>query len=211
MNNCSLNEAFVYCWCDHSTNMMYVGYHKGAQDDGYISSSKYFNRAYNLNPTCFTRYIVASGNYSDIRVLETKILKSLNAAHDKQFYNRRNGNDGGDFYCKGHLPETIEKMRGPKSPEHKAKMRGKRPHVIQKGVKNNAFKGFYITPWGKYSTAKEAWSNCPNKEAISTGHINRYCIHLNNQTIMKITSSKYIRKEWIGKTYRDLGFGFESK
>jgi hypothetical protein len=207
-----INEAFVYCWTDNITNMLYVGYHKGAVDDGYVSSSKYFNLAYNKNPASFTRSIIASGNYSDIRVLETKILKSLNAARDKQFYNRRNGNDGGDFYCKGHIPETIEKMRRPKSLDHKNKLRGKRPHVNQKGSANNGWEGFYITPWGKFESINEAWINCVDKEIISKDQIWAYCKpKKNKQIIQKISRSKYLRKEWVGKTYKDLGFDFESK
>ena len=35
-----LHEAFVYRWTNVTLGSIYVGYHKGSQDDGYICSSK---------------------------------------------------------------------------------------------------------------------------------------------------------------------------
>lgn len=86
-------EAFVYCWTDHKTNMLYVGSHKGTEDDGYVCSSKYMMEEYTKRPEDFTRQIVARGNVDDIRKLETKILQSVNAKKDKMFYNKHQ-NDG---------------------------------------------------------------------------------------------------------------------
>ena len=45
-----MHEAFVYVWTNIENNMIYIGKHKGAQDDGYISSGKYFLAQYNQNP-----------------------------------------------------------------------------------------------------------------------------------------------------------------
>jgi hypothetical protein len=45
-----------------------------------------------------------------------------------------------------------------KSEETKIKMRGKRPHINQTGINNNAFKGFIITPFGTFESLKEAAS-----------------------------------------------------
>lgn len=44
----------------------------------------------------------------------------------------------------------------PKSESHKQNMRGKRPHVNQTGVNNNAFKGFIHTPYGVFESLSEA-------------------------------------------------------
>lgn len=33
-------ESFVYCWTDHKRSKLYIGYHKGSPDDGYVCSSK---------------------------------------------------------------------------------------------------------------------------------------------------------------------------
>ena len=35
------SNSFVYCWTDKATSKLYVGFHKGAIDDGYVCSSKY--------------------------------------------------------------------------------------------------------------------------------------------------------------------------
>lgn len=43
-----------------------------------------------------------------------------------------------------------------KTESHKNNMRGKRPHVSQKGALNNAFKGFINTPYGVFESLKDA-------------------------------------------------------
>ena len=43
-------EAFVYCWTDNLTNILYVGSHKGTEDDGYVCSSKYMMKEYKSRP-----------------------------------------------------------------------------------------------------------------------------------------------------------------
>lgn len=105
-------EAFVYCWTDHRTNKLYVGVHKGTEDDGYVCSSKSMMREYKKRPTDFTRQIIAHGTDVDCRSLESAILKSVDAKMNESFYNMHN-NDG-NFYWKG--------PRGPFSEEHKAKL-----------------------------------------------------------------------------------------
>lgn len=97
-------EAFVYCWTDHKNNMLYVGSHKGALDDGYVCSSKYMLEQYKIRPQDFTRQIIAEGLFTDIRKLESVILKSVNARTDESFYNQSN-NDA-NFTCKFHTEKT---------------------------------------------------------------------------------------------------------
>jgi hypothetical protein len=46
---------------------------------------------YSNRPQDFSRQIVASGYYNDIRDLEFKILKAANASKDDTFYNLHNG------------------------------------------------------------------------------------------------------------------------
>lgn len=100
-------EAFVYCWTDHKNNMLYVGSHKGALDDGYVCSSKYMLEQYKIRPQDFTRQIIAEGLFTDIRKLESVILKSVNARTDESFYNRHE-NDGLFFegWKTGEFSET---------------------------------------------------------------------------------------------------------
>lgn len=63
-------EAFVYCWTDHKTNMLYVGSHKGTTDDGYVCSSRHMMKEYKKRPSDFTRQIIAEGSLHDIRKKE---------------------------------------------------------------------------------------------------------------------------------------------
>lgn len=115
-----MNEAFAYCWTDHLTNKLYVGWHKGQPDDGYVCSSKYMKEQYLKRANDFTRQIIAIGSSKDITKLETAILQSVDAKNDSQFYNLHNG-DG--FYRFGTLTEKhIEKLKGPKTEAHKKAM-----------------------------------------------------------------------------------------
>jgi hypothetical protein len=138
MVNEMLFDSFVYCWTDTRTNMLYLGVHKGTQDDGYICSSKYMLNEYNLRSDDFSREIIAVGNYKEMLKFEAIILKSINAARDPLFYNKHNGD--GRPYTEKHSEETKKKLSKPKTEEHKQKLRGKRPHVNQSGTKNNAYK-----------------------------------------------------------------------
>lgn len=82
--------AFVYCWSDHKTGKVYVGYHKGFPDDGYIASSKIFKEEYKKRPKDFTRQIIATGTVKEMITLEAAILVSADAKNDPSFYNMNN-------------------------------------------------------------------------------------------------------------------------
>ena len=137
-----VSEAFVYCWTDHVQNRLYIGSHKGSINDGYVCSSKIMMEEYNKRPSDFTRQIVAEGIWDDIRVLEACLLKAFNVRYDDHFYNQSNGSD--KFFSKEKTlahrkkisesltgkkqgprsEETKQKMRKPKSDEHRLKLMG---------------------------------------------------------------------------------------
>ena len=102
-------EAFVYCWTDHKTNMLYVGYHKGRQDDGYICSQDKLEDPdkipmmveYRKRPQDFTRMVLAEGTAEDCRALEEVILVAAGAARSNRFYNQHNGGKNFVFDAKG--------------------------------------------------------------------------------------------------------------
>lgn len=106
----SNQEAFVYCWTDRKTNMLYVGCHKGQQDDGYVCSSKWVLEEYNKRPEDFTRQIIAEGTQDDCLMLETSILKSVDAKHNPEYYNQHNG-DGKFILKKGHTKKPWSQER----------------------------------------------------------------------------------------------------
>lgn len=129
--------AFVYCWTDKKTNMLYVGSHKGSTDDGYICSSKYMLAEYNKRPEDFSRQIVAEGTHVQMRTLESKILIADNAAMNESYYNMHNNN--GKYILKKHTKETKLKISQSEkgkivSEESKLKMR-----MSKLGEKNNRF------------------------------------------------------------------------
>src|SRR6185312_7201804 len=102
-------EAFTYCWTDHLKNMLYVGCHKGSEDDGYVCSSKWMLEEYTKRPDDFTRQIITEGTYDDCLMLEATILKTADAKNNSDYYNQHNGD--GKFVCKNITEETREKLR----------------------------------------------------------------------------------------------------
>jgi len=102
------SKGYVYCWTDLRHNMFYVGVKKGSFDQNYITSSKFFNEEYQKRPNDFQRSIISKGTWEDSLVFEEKILRSVNAATNKSWYNRSNGSKS--FVCNGHTEETREKM-----------------------------------------------------------------------------------------------------
>lgn len=70
-------NSFVYCWTDHLSSKLYVGFHKGTSDDGYVCSSKHMKKEYKARPSDFTREIIATGTYDDCRKLESKVIQAM--------------------------------------------------------------------------------------------------------------------------------------
>jgi hypothetical protein len=151
-------EAFVYTWTDMKTNKLYVGWHKGSVDDGYICSSKVMLEEYRKRPYDFNREIVATGSTRDMISLESAILRSEKVATNEQYYNMHENN--GKFIFTKHSEASKQKMRGPKSENAKRNMSinhadvsGKnnpmfgRSVVIEKKLKwyNNGNKEIYIS------------------------------------------------------------------
>lgn len=158
---------------------------------------------------------------------ETKFLKRVNARANNRFLNKHN-NDS--FYPvdnsgeknpmygkpapnrgKKHQLETVEKMKlahreNPTwlgkhlSEEHKSKI-----SVGQQGAKHRRFKGYYHTPYGIFESSRLA-----EHPQISYKAVQKWC----NNPDLEITapfvrSSKFLTKEHLGKTFKELGFWFE--
>ena len=141
-------EAFVYCWTDKKTNMLYVGSHKGSTNDGYVCSSKYMLEEYNKRPEDFSRQIIAEGKFEDIRALEAAILKSVNAKINEQFYNMHE-NDG-NFYLKFHTEETKNKISKANTGNNRPDLsernkKGPSKTQIEKQVATKRKLGYYLS------------------------------------------------------------------
>ena len=74
-------NSFVYCWTDKATSKLYVGFHKGNEDDGYVCSSKNMLAEYSARPHDFSRQILAKGTYNDCRVFEIAVIKAMFAGN----------------------------------------------------------------------------------------------------------------------------------
>jgi hypothetical protein len=156
------------------TNTFYYGVRYAAHcspDDlwvTYFTSSKHVRKYRVLNgEPDIVQIRKTFKNAADARVWEEKVLKRINAASRLDFLNKANGKaipvslarhygESNGMYGKKHKPETLVKMRKPKSLLTRERMSGKRTHVNQQGANNNAFKGFIITPYGKFDNLHAA-------------------------------------------------------
>jgi len=80
------------------------------------------------------------------------------------------------------------------------------------GIAHNQFKGFYITPWGEFTSAAAAVATFPGNP-INEGTVRAWCINNNHNPITNHTISRniYFSKEQKGLTFNQLGFGFREQ
>ena len=124
---------------------------------------------------------------------------------------------GNPFYGKRHTDSTKNSIResmsgennpnfGLKRPEHSRKLKQKR------GKKYPKFRGYFITPFGKY----ESFEDACNSDGIKVSTLYKYCIYSNESAITNLAYSKSIvlkkvgkKEDVVGKTYKDVGFDYE--
>ena len=123
-----MKEAFVYSWRNKDTNRLYIGWHKGSPDDGYVCSSKILMEEYEKDSSKFERFIIAEGTAEDMVALEAQILKAVNAKDNPEYYNQHNGN--GFFHLKKHSAKARLKIS-------KSKTGKKRPDLTERNLTNN--------------------------------------------------------------------------
>jgi hypothetical protein len=168
---------------------------------------------------------------------EKTVLRRSNVLNDSKWLNKNiggatypvygennpnyGGNKGKDnpMYGKSHSEETLlllsERAKQRTSPNGMTgRTHSEETRMILSaagsGVNNNQFTGYYITPWGRFVTSKEAVAAAPSK--ISGFTIMRWCKRDNNKKIHKFTVAKidFLNKEHIGITFKELGFGFHT-
>mgnify|MGYP000380334652 CR=1 FL=1 len=185
-------DSFTYCWTDHKNKMLYVGIHKGSHNDGYICSSKTMKEEYKKRPEDFTRQILARGTYAEMCVFETTILKSVDCAKNKSFYNRHANN--GKYYNRKCLPMTAEKISKSNLGKPKPKARGPRPNFRGEG---NHFYGKTHSDEFKLRQSERK-----KKEYVGAGNPRAMTIMINNTIYYTMkeaaaalsTTNYYIRK-----------------
>lgn len=78
------------------------------------------------------------------------------------------------------------------------------------GKLNPNFKGYYITPWGKFESSRLA----AKESSMSDVAILNFCTIKNNKEITKLSvlrSKGYLTNKHIGKTPKQLGFTFKER
>lgn len=120
------------------------------------------------------------------------------------------------FYGKTHSDEVkqilSENMSGEKNPFYGKKRPDHSKKLKEKTGKDYPkFRGFFITPNGKFDSYKTA----SEKTGIKLSSLYNYC-YSSDKAITKLSYSKSTflqnlgsEKELVGKTYADIGFGFE--
>lgn len=103
------------------------------------------------------------------------------------------------------LKGRVGPLTGKKRPTHSLKMKQKSGELYPK------FRGYFITPWGTFSSYNDAVSASP--QPISAASLYNYCIKNNKKkiTTQAICKSPLLRAlvEGVSTTYADLGFGFK--
>ena len=164
--------TYLIGWSDHKKYYYGVRYAKGCSPSDlwktYFTSSKEVKKFTSLNGSPDIISIRRTFNtINEAREYEYRVLKRINAAKNPFFLNKANGKAipielsvhkgiNNSMWGKKHSPETIAKMKGPKTEKHKKAMSGARPHVCQTGINNNAFKGHIHTPFGIFDNLKSA-------------------------------------------------------
>ena len=74
------------------------------------------------------------------------------------------------------------------------------------GEDNHEFRGYYHTPWGKFATRQAASNSC--EFFFSAKRVAKACKE-NERIVWRTRISEPVPQEWVGKSYKELGFWFE--
>lgn len=85
-------DSFVYCWTNTTLDKIYIGWHKGTEDDGYIcsSSSSQFWEDFRNENFKWKRDIIYKGTMAECQLLESQMLDSVDITSDKIYNNKNN-------------------------------------------------------------------------------------------------------------------------
>lgn len=156
-----LVTAYVYKWTHLPSLRWYVGSRtskKSHLNDNYICSSRIVKPMIIKNKDEWKREIIATGNPSEMRLLEAEILTLLDEKNDPRSFNQHNGD--GKFctigiapYNKGKSLSSDQKLKISKS--RKGQKNLVATEEIRKilseqkiGNKNPAWCGYYVDPFG---------------------------------------------------------------
>jgi hypothetical protein len=145
-------EAFVYCWTDWRDEKLYIGYHCGSPDDGYICSSKPMLAEYKQRPNDFSRQIVASGSAEDMQNFEQVLLRAEKVETNEHYYNMN--------------------VAFPPAPRFGDDNAMRRPEVAAKNAESQRAKHQNRTPEEKSAIISKGWETRRKKYGKSGGNWN---------------------------------------
>ena len=168
-----------------------------------MNSSSNFHQRYKNSKLFEKNKILLSKIQKERYISNNTRIKMSKSAKNKTFSNTHKQNlsksklaELNPFYGKHHSIEAKLKISMSKQ-------------TSQLGKNNWQFSGYYITPWGKFETAKQASTNIISYTTIKT-----WCKTPNKIiTQQSINTSKYLRSlpsSPLGKTYEEIGFLFET-
>lgn len=145
---------------------------------------------------------------------ERQYIQQLKTQNRKVGYNVAKGGSGG-LIGTGQLGKhwkikDTSNMHGSKTKTEKVLLAYQR----RRGHRNYQFKGWYITPWGKFSTIIKAVAVAQEKRktgqiVVTDGHtLRKYC---KNDTALLNFDGRRTPVEWRGCRPCELGFGFEKR
>ena len=114
-----MTYGFVYITINLKNGKMYIGAHRGSEQDGYLGSGKLFLKALKkYGREMFEQRILSfAENEDNLFDLEKKFIFEYNAVEDKNFYNTTAGGknpvmfgEANPFFGKTHSDEIKQKM-----------------------------------------------------------------------------------------------------
>jgi len=202
----------VYKITNNINNKIYIGVHKTTNpNDSYLGSGIAIKSAIQKYSTeSFSKSILFEyDNKKDAYLKESQIVTNSFIKQSNN-YNIKIGGYGGYPNKKG-ISLTLE---------HKSKIgysnKGKtypyKERILRKnqcmGKNNHKFKGYYITPWGKFESRILASTTLMKSRCISNWCKNSNTIITKN-TLSRNKYLQSLNENPIGKSYNDLGFSFE--
>ena len=76
-------ESFVYKWTNKTLDKIYIGFHKGTENDGYVcsSASEKFWNDFNNAEYIWQREILYKGTMKECQEYESLLLDKIGRAH----------------------------------------------------------------------------------------------------------------------------------
>lgn len=105
--------GFIYKWTNSRNKKYYIGSHFGSIDDNYIGSGIWFKKAYDKEPTQFSREILeylTQNDYNELLLLEQKYLSNVCEVGNKSKCYNISRKAGGGWQLHGKTNEEIQEI-----------------------------------------------------------------------------------------------------